>query len=136
MDARTDVPRTDDFLRTKISWMQGLLNFFTHGAPLSALRARKSSAIISRKEFWVIFPSPNSFQSRRLAPGLAFFFTWRFLHLTATLTATFTCQKGEFASFYGNTFMFCVSDAWVKIESHMKVWLLRTSALRSTFSKR
>ena len=39
------------------------------------------------------------------------------------LTATFTCQKGEFASFYDNTFMFCVSDAWVKIESLMNVWL-------------
>ena len=35
----TDVLRTDDFLRTKISWMHSLLNFFTHGAPLRALRA-------------------------------------------------------------------------------------------------
>ena len=30
--------RTDDFLRTKISWMHSLLNFFTHGAPLRAPR--------------------------------------------------------------------------------------------------
>ena len=82
MGARTDVPRTDDFLRTQISWhwMHGLLNFLTRGAPLSSLRARESSAIISRKEFWVIFPSPNSFQSRRLPPGLGFNFTQQFLH--------------------------------------------------------
>ena len=73
--ARTDVPRKDDFLRTQISWMHGLLNFLTRGAPRSSLRARESSAIISRKEFWVIFPSPNSFQSRRLPPGLGFNFT-------------------------------------------------------------
>ena len=31
--------RTDDFLRTKISWMHSLPNFLTHGAPLRALRA-------------------------------------------------------------------------------------------------
>ena len=80
MDVRTDVPRTVDSLRTKISWMQGLLFFFTHGAPLSALRARESSAIISRKECWVISPSPNSFLSRRLAPGLGVNFTQRILH--------------------------------------------------------
>ena len=35
--------RTDDFLRTKISWMHRLPNFLTHGAPLRALRARESS---------------------------------------------------------------------------------------------
>ena len=73
--ARTDVPRKDHFLRTQISWMHGLLNFLTRGAPRSSLRARESSAIISRKEFWVIFPSPNSFQSRGLPPGLGFNFT-------------------------------------------------------------
>ena len=39
VNSRTDVLRTDDFLRTKISWMHSLLNFFTHGAPLRALRA-------------------------------------------------------------------------------------------------
>ena len=33
------VPRTDDFLRTKISWMHRLPNFLTHGAPLRALRS-------------------------------------------------------------------------------------------------
>ena len=33
---KTSVPRTDDFLRTKISWMHRLPNFLTHGAPLRA----------------------------------------------------------------------------------------------------
>ena len=33
-DVRTDVLRTDDFLRTKISWIHSLPNFLTHGAPL------------------------------------------------------------------------------------------------------
>ena len=33
--------RTDDFLRTKISWMHRLLNFLTHDAPLRAKRARE-----------------------------------------------------------------------------------------------
>ena len=80
MDAHTDVPCTVDFLRTKISGMHELLNFLTHGASLSALRARESSAIILRKEFWVIFPSQIPFQSRRLAPGLGFYFAKRFLH--------------------------------------------------------
>ena len=45
MDLRTDVPRTDDFLRTKISWMHRFQpNFLTHVAPLHALRALESSA--------------------------------------------------------------------------------------------
>ena len=34
MDVRTDVSPTDDFLRTKISWMHSLPNNLTHGAPL------------------------------------------------------------------------------------------------------
>ena len=72
-------PRTDDFLRTKISGMHEVLNFLTHGVPLSALRARESTAIILRKEFWVIFPSQIPFQSGRLAPGLGFNFTEGFL---------------------------------------------------------
>ena len=38
LNLRTDVLRTNDFLRTKISWMHSLPNFFTHGAPLRALR--------------------------------------------------------------------------------------------------
>ena len=79
------------------------------------------------------FPLPNSISVQASCSWFLFYvevFTFR------DLTATFTCQQGEFAPFYDNTFMFCVSDAWVKIESHMKVWLLRTSALRSTFSKR
>ena len=33
VDVSTDVPRTDDFLRTKISWMHRIPNFLTHGAP-------------------------------------------------------------------------------------------------------
>ena len=37
--------RTDDFLRTKISWIHSLPNFLTHGAPLRAFRVRESSAI-------------------------------------------------------------------------------------------
>ena len=37
--------RTDDFFRTKISWMRRLPIFFTHGGPLSAPHARDSSAI-------------------------------------------------------------------------------------------
>ena len=37
--------RTDDFLRTKISWIHRLPNFLTHGAPLRAFRVRESSAI-------------------------------------------------------------------------------------------
>ena len=41
VDVRTDVLRTDDFLRTKISWMHSLPNFFTHGAPLRALREQE-----------------------------------------------------------------------------------------------
>ena len=55
MDAWTDGPRTDDLLRTKISWMHrftqepikwapDLPNFLTHVAPLHALRALESSA--------------------------------------------------------------------------------------------
>ena len=44
MYVRTDVPRTDDFLRTKISWMHRSPNFLTHGGPLRVLRARESSA--------------------------------------------------------------------------------------------
>ena len=32
--------RTDDFLRTKISWMYSLPNFLTHGAPLPARELR------------------------------------------------------------------------------------------------
>ena len=36
---KTPVPRTDDFLRTKISWMHRLPNFLTHGTPLRALRS-------------------------------------------------------------------------------------------------
>ena len=35
--------------------MHGIL-FLTLGVPLNALRVRESSAITSRKEFWVIFP--------------------------------------------------------------------------------
>ena len=51
-------------------------NTITLGAPLSAVRVRESSAITSRKEFWVNFPSQIPFQSRRcLAPGLGFYFT-------------------------------------------------------------
>ena len=41
MDVPSDVLRTDDFLRTKISWMHSLPNFLTHGASLRALRARE-----------------------------------------------------------------------------------------------
>ena len=41
VDARTDVLHTDDFLRTKISRMQRLPNFLTHGAPLRALCSRE-----------------------------------------------------------------------------------------------
>ena len=41
VDVRTDVLRTDDFLRTKISWMHSLPSFFTHGAPLRALREQE-----------------------------------------------------------------------------------------------
>ena len=37
--------RTDDFLRTKFSWMHSLPNYLTHGALLRELRARESSAI-------------------------------------------------------------------------------------------
>ena len=33
--------RTDDFLRTKISWMHSLPNYLTHGAPLRAFRAQE-----------------------------------------------------------------------------------------------
>ena len=36
---------TDDFLRTKVSWMHSLPNYLTHGALLRELRARESSAI-------------------------------------------------------------------------------------------
>ena len=42
---RTDVLRTDDLLRAKISWVHSLPNFLTHGAPLRALRERESSAV-------------------------------------------------------------------------------------------
>ena len=49
--------------------------FLPYGAALSALRVRESSAITSRKEIWVIFPSHIPFQSRRLAPGLGLYFT-------------------------------------------------------------
>ena len=45
--------RTDDFLRTKISWMHRQPNFLTHGAPL---RARESSAMI----FQIISPLSDS----------------------------------------------------------------------------
>ena len=38
--------RTDDFLRTKISWKHRLPYFLTHGSPLCALRARESSATV------------------------------------------------------------------------------------------
>ena len=60
------------------------------------------------------FPIPHSISVYASCSwsGFVFFpevFTFR------DLTATFTCQQGEFASFYGNTFMFCVSDARVKI---------------------
>ena len=44
VDVLTDVPRTDDFLRTQISWIHRLPNFLTYGAPLRALRARESHA--------------------------------------------------------------------------------------------
>ena len=37
--------RTDDFFRTKISWMHRLPIFFTHDGPLRAPHARDSSAI-------------------------------------------------------------------------------------------
>ena len=36
VDVSTDVPRTDDFLRTKISWRHRLPKFVTHGALLRA----------------------------------------------------------------------------------------------------
>ena len=36
---KTPVPRTDDFLRTKISWIHRLPNVLTHGAPLRALQS-------------------------------------------------------------------------------------------------
>ena len=36
VDLCTDVPHTDDFLRTKISWTHSLSNYLTHGAPLRA----------------------------------------------------------------------------------------------------
>ena len=45
MDVRTDVLRTNDFLRTKLFWMRRLPNFLTLCAPLRALCARESSAI-------------------------------------------------------------------------------------------
>ena len=48
---RTDVLRTDDFLRTKISWMHRLLNFLVDSAPLRALRALESSAIKKKTDF-------------------------------------------------------------------------------------
>ena len=41
VDVRTYVLRTDDFLRTKISWMHSLPSFLTQGASLRALRARE-----------------------------------------------------------------------------------------------
>ena len=44
--------RMDDFLRTKISWMQTLPNFLTIGAPLCTLHARKSSAVKTQKNSW------------------------------------------------------------------------------------
>ena len=45
VDVRTDVLRTDDFFRTKISRKHRLPYFLTHGASLCALRARENSAI-------------------------------------------------------------------------------------------
>ena len=44
VDALTDAPRTDNFLRTKISWMHRLPHFLTHGRPLRAVRAHESTA--------------------------------------------------------------------------------------------
>ena len=46
VNLRTDVLRTDDFLRTKISSMHSLPNFLTDGAPLRALRAESSATSI------------------------------------------------------------------------------------------
>ena len=48
-----DVLRRDNFPRTKISWKHKLPYFFTHGAPLLALRTHTSSAIVDgiRTEF-------------------------------------------------------------------------------------
>ena len=48
MGERVYVLRTDDIVRTKISWMHRQPNFLTYGAPLRALRARESSAFNSK----------------------------------------------------------------------------------------
>ena len=50
LDVRAAVHRTDDFLRTKISWMHRLPNFLTDVAPLRALGALESSAIKKKKK--------------------------------------------------------------------------------------
>ena len=60
VDLRREVRLTDDFLRTKISWMHRLPNFLTHGAPLRALRARESSAIkTASKQVCLWFAEPR-----------------------------------------------------------------------------
>ena len=56
-------------------WLNGSRPISYPSCSVSALRVRESSAITSRKEFWVIFPSHIPFQSRRLAPGLGLYFT-------------------------------------------------------------
>ena len=43
----------DDFLRTKISWMQNLPNFLTHGAPLRARELRYNMIKIKKCSFFV-----------------------------------------------------------------------------------
>ena len=45
VNSRTDVLRTDDFLRTKISWMHSLPNFLTHGATLRAGELRHKYSV-------------------------------------------------------------------------------------------
>ena len=44
VDVLTEVCQMDDFVRTKIFWMQQLPDFLTHGTPLLVLLAHKSSA--------------------------------------------------------------------------------------------
>ena len=64
VDLRTDVLRTDDFLRTKISWMHSLPNFLTHGARCARF-ASKSSDLKTKSAtiafFFSPFPCPLSF---------------------------------------------------------------------------
>ena len=56
VDVRTDVLRTDDFLRSKISWMYSLPNFLTYGAPL---RARERRYYIFKRLFFIAGPQSS-----------------------------------------------------------------------------